>query len=77
MSYKSKCFWAITLLIALAVTSAIIGVRFTGNAGAGSAQDYKELKVFTEVLSAIKHNYVEEVETQDLVYDALVFMPAI
>jgi len=71
MSLRSKSFWALTLLLALAVTSAIIGLRFTGDAGAGSAEEYKELRLFTEVLSAIKHNYVEEVETKDLVYDAL------
>jgi carboxyl-terminal processing protease len=71
MSFRSKSFWALTLLLALAVTSAIIGLRFTGNAGADSADEYKELQVFTEVLSAIKHNYVEEVETKDLVYDAM------
>lgn len=71
MSFRSKSFWALTLLIALSVTSIIIGVRFTGDAGAGSTEEYKELQVFTEVLSAIKHNYVEEVETKDLVYDAL------
>lgn len=71
MSFKSKSFLALTLFLALAITSAIIGLRFTGDAGAGSADEYKELQVFTEVLSAIKHNYVEEVETKDLVYDAL------
>jgi len=71
MSFKSKSFWALTLLLALAVTSAIIGLRFTGDAGAGPAAEYKELQVFTEVLSAIKHNYVEEVDSKDLVYDAL------
>lgn len=71
MSLKSKSFWAFTLMLALAITLGIIGIRFTGDAGAGSQREYKELQVFTEVLSAIKHSYVEEVETQDLVYDAL------
>jgi carboxyl-terminal processing protease len=32
---------------------------------------YKELKIFTEVLSLVERNYVEEVEIKDLVYGAI------
>ena len=71
MSLKSKTLWALTLLLALMASLALIETRFTNNAGADSSDDYKELQVFTEVLSAVKRNYVEEVDTKDLVYDAL------
>lgn len=39
-----------------------------------SAEDevgYKELKVFTEVLSVVKRSYVEEVQPKDLIYGAV------
>lgn len=60
---------------AIAITAAIVlafaaGIRFTGAVSAEDSQ-YEDLKVFTEVLAVVKRNYVEEVNTKDLVYDAL------
>ena len=71
MSHKYKILWSFTLILALMASLALIETRFTSNAGANSSDDYKELQVFTEVLSAVKRNYVEEVDTKELVYDAL------
>jgi carboxyl-terminal processing protease len=41
-----------------------------GAVDAGS-DAYKELKIFTEVLSLVERNYVEDVEIKDLVYGAI------
>jgi carboxyl-terminal processing protease len=62
------------LIIAFLVAVSIIGVTVDVRLGSTvSAQnnDYEDLKIFTEVLTTIKRNYVEEVETKDLIYDAL------
>ncbi len=60
----------IFVIVALALTSAVVGIRLTGDVSADSS-DYEDLKIFTEVLTTVKRNYVEEVETKDLIYDAL------
>lgn len=58
------------LLIAVSVTSLTIS---KGSRSALSAVDetYEDLKVFTEVLSVVQKNYVEEVNGKDLVYGAI------
>jgi carboxyl-terminal processing protease len=40
-------------------------------ARAGGANDYKELQLFTDVLSIVKRSYVEEVPIKDLIYGAI------
>jgi len=68
---KKKRFiltWVIILTIAF-------GGVFIGRLSIGSvraeSEGYEYLKVFTEVLSIVKKNYVEEVKTKDLVYGAI------
>jgi carboxyl-terminal processing protease len=62
-------------LIAAAFAAAILlsGFMFGRAAHEASAtgSDYEDLKLFTEVLNTVKRNYVEDVETKKLVYDAL------
>lgn len=67
---KRTRFLLIALVVTLAVTSAIVGIRFTGSVSASNSE-YEDLKIFTEVLTSVKKNYVEDVETKDLIYDAL------
>ena len=68
---KKKRFiltWVIILTVAL-------GGVFVGRLSIGSmraeGESYEYLKVFTEVLSLVKKNYVEEVKTKDLIYGAI------
>ncbi len=68
---KKKRFiltWIIILTVAL-------GGVFIGRLSIGSmraeGESYEYLKVFTEVLSLVKKNYVEEVKTKDLIYGAI------
>ncbi|MCG2813305.1 MAG: S41 family peptidase [Thermodesulfovibrionales bacterium] len=52
-----------------------LGGVFIGRLSIGSmraeGEGYEYLKVFTEVLSIVKKNYVEEVKTKDLIYGAI------
>jgi len=65
-----KRFWALVVVVTLA---AMVGFIGSYNITAVSADNdrYEKLKVFTEVLSVVEHNYVEEVDTKDLVYNAI------
>ncbi|HBR21030.1 MAG TPA: peptidase S41 [Nitrospiraceae bacterium] len=60
--------WVIILTVAL-------GGVFIGRLSIGSMRaegdSYEYLKVFTEVLSIVKKNYVEEAKTKDLIYGAI------
>ena len=68
---KKKRFiltWIIILTVAL-------GGVFIGRLSIGSmraeGEGYEYLKVFTEVISLVKKNYVEEVKIKDLIYGAI------
>ncbi|MBF0505888.1 MAG: S41 family peptidase [Nitrospirae bacterium] len=68
MHLKRKWLVA-TVIICFALTTALIGKWTIGTVNAQSS--YEELKTFTEVLSLIKKNYVDEVKTKDLVESAI------
>lgn len=61
-------------LIALVLTIALVGV-FVGRWSAGGVhpegETYENLKIFTEVLSLVQKNYVEEVDPKELVRGAI------
>ncbi|MDP2168080.1 MAG: S41 family peptidase [Thermodesulfovibrionales bacterium] len=63
-----KKLLALTLILAIAATALFVG-RWT-NAGA-EAESYEGLKIFTEVLSVVKRNYVETADTKTLIYSAI------
>ncbi len=52
------------------ITGILIGRLSVGSVNA-EAEGYEDLKVFTEVLSLVKKNYVEDVKTKDMVYGAI------
>ena len=64
----NRKYWLLGILLAAAIA---LGAMDLGrDAGAQSTQ-YEDLKIFTEVLTSVQRNYVEEVDSKDLVYDAL------
>jgi carboxyl-terminal processing protease len=65
-----KRLWALTLVVVVAAAVSFSG-RLSIPAVSAGDDRYKKLKVFTEVLSVVEHNYVEEVETEELVYSAI------
>lgn len=58
------------IILAIALSGVFIGRLSIGSMRA-EGESYEYLKVFTEVLSLVKKNYVEEVKTKDLVYGAI------
>ncbi|KWT84420.1 S41 family peptidase [Candidatus Magnetominusculus xianensis] len=74
---KSVRFWIIWMILPLIA----IGVIFVGGSVvvgkwavktvSAESDAYQELKLFTEVISIVRSNYVEEVKAKDLIYGAL------
>lgn len=65
---KKRLILILMLIVIVASTGVLIGRwSIVGAEGEG----YEELKVFTEALSMVKKNYVEDVKTKDLVYGAI------
>jgi len=67
--YKRKGLWAAGLLIAVILSLAVLS--FVYDKAVSAEEEYSELKIFTEVLSAVRANYVEEPQMKDLVYGAI------
>ncbi len=64
----------LVVIVALifAVTSAGIFIgRWTAASSVSAEEGYEELKVFSEVLSLVRKNYVEDVKPKDLIYGAI------
>lgn len=67
--FKSKKFWTITI-VSFVIAVSLVG-KWSATRVSAEAGDYENLKIFTEVLTSIKKNYVEETDQKDLVYDAI------
>ena len=66
----SKRKWlVVTTIVCFTLVAALIGKWTIGTVNAQSS--YEELKTFTEVLTLIKKNYVDEVKTKDLITSAI------
>jgi len=66
----SKRKWlVITILLCFTLAAVFIGRWTIGTVNAQG--NYEELKTFTEVLTLIKKNYVDEVKTKDLITSAI------
>ncbi len=72
MGIKKKMRMSVLLMTTVAVLAFMIfsGGGFQHKVSA-ETDDYQDLKVFSEVLSALKKNYVEPVDTKKLVYGAV------
>lgn len=71
MTKNMKRVSYITLLIITALMGTFIGRGLESGKVFALAETYEELKVFTEVLSLVQKNYVEETKSKDLVYGAI------
>ncbi len=60
----------IALIIAIGAVGVIAGRWSVGLVNA-EVEGYESIKVFTEALSLVKKNYVEDIKTKDLVYGAI------
>ena len=64
----------IILFVILIFTVASAGIfigRWTISSVNAEAEGYEELKVFTEALSLVRKNYVEDIKPRDLIYGAI------
>lgn len=68
MLFRKRRFIALTFVAVLLTTAALMG-RWTDVRA--EPESYEDLKIFTEVLSVIDRNYVEEVDTKELVQSAI------
>lgn len=67
---KRKVLVAWALILTVAAAGIIVGRWSIGIVNA-EVEGYENMKVFTEALTMIKKNYVEDVKTKDLVYGAI------
>lgn len=67
---KKKLILIIALILATAISGILIGRLSVGIVSA-EGEGYEDLKIFTEVLSIVKRNYVEDVKIKDMVYGAI------
>lgn len=69
-SNKKRTLVAWGLIITVAAAGILVGRWSIGRVSA-EVEGYESVKIFTEVLSIVKKNYVDEVKTKDLVYGAV------
>ncbi|NOQ42310.1 MAG: peptidase S41, partial [Desulfuromusa sp.] len=46
-------------------------IAFSGTAFANEEDDYKNLEIFTDVLSLVRSSYVEDIDMDELIYGAI------
>ncbi len=71
MTKKRHKFIKSGLLLAIIIASITIGTGFNRKIAASSNETYKSLKTFTDVLEIVEKNYVDEVDTKDLINKAI------
>lgn len=70
MMTKRKILITLALVFTIAVSGIVVGRWSVGLVNA-EVEGYESIKIFTEALSIVKKNYVEETKTKDLVYGAI------
>ena len=71
MTRKSGRYIRLWLVLAVAVIFWTVGAGFYRDLSAGNDETYKGLKIFSDVLDLIEKNYVDPVDTTDLIHKAI------
>lgn len=66
--YRHVKLW---LVVAISIVFWTLGTGFYGNLSADNKETYEGLKIFSDVIELIKKNYVEEVESRELIEKAI------
>jgi carboxyl-terminal processing protease len=66
----TKIILIVFLIVTVASTGVLVG-RWSLSAIGAEIDGYEELKVFTEALSLVRKNYVEDIKPKDLIYGAI------
>ncbi|GBE04234.1 carboxy-terminal processing protease CtpB precursor [bacterium BMS3Abin09] len=69
--FRHKTVFIWLLIATITFTGVFLNRNLLKNVNAGETDHYERIKTFTETLSLIKTNYVEEVDEKDLVYGAI------
>lgn len=67
---KKKLLIALALVITFAAVGIVAG-RWSVTLVDAEVEGYENIKIFTEALSHVRKNYVEEIKTKDLIYGAI------
>ena len=71
MTIKKKQSVKVWLVVVIAVMFWIIGTGFYRDLSANSAETYKGLKLFSDVIELVEKNYVDPVDTEELMQKAI------
>ena len=71
MSLKKKQNIRLCLVMAIAITVVIIGSGFYNSLSATAEETYKGLKIFSDVIELVEKNYVDAVDTKELIEKAI------
>ena len=71
MTKQKKKHIRLWLAVAITVIFLTMGTGFYGDLEAKSEETYKSLKVFSDVLEIIEKNYVDEVNSKELIEKAI------
>ena len=71
MTNKKNHSIKLWVLLGIAVVFWTMGTGFNGNLAASSDETYKGLKLFSDVLEMVENSYVDEVDTQELIQNAI------
>ncbi|MBI5378683.1 MAG: S41 family peptidase [Nitrospirae bacterium] len=69
--YSRKTAFLFALTLAIALAAGFVAQGTIDKVLAVAEEPYQHLRIFTEVLSLVQKNYVEEVKSKDLVYGAI------
>ena len=71
MTYNLNYRKSFLLILAIAAALLVFGGRGNDRSNATANETYDKLKLFSDVFTVVKKDYVEEVTTEDLVYGAI------
>jgi carboxyl-terminal processing protease len=67
-SFKEKLFWPLLFALVLIM---LFNLNSTGKVGAVTGEPYEKLKIFSDALTLVQKNYVDDVKIDDLIYGAI------
>ena len=71
MTYKKQRHTRLWLVMTIAVIFWTVGTGFFHDSSANNEETYKGLKLFSDVIDIIEKNYVDDVESRDLIQKAI------
>jgi carboxyl-terminal processing protease len=67
-SFKERLFWLLIVVLALTM---LLNLNIVGKVAAVTGESYEKLKIFSDALTLVQKNYVDEVKINDLIYGAI------